>query len=211
MFFPISLPAGAAPEVAPQRAHMVSLYSSYADGYDQAAAADGYFSPGRIAHAMAATLTDRQSCILDVACGTGLVGLELQQIGYRNLTGVDIVLPMLSRAQAKNCYGLVVLADVNTPLPFAARTFDAISCAGAFYDDNLRANALENLLPLLKPRGYLFCDIEMHAWTHYGFREVFEHPDSRNVFAELNVEPAQLFRAPDDTEQQGYYVTLRMA
>jgi predicted TPR repeat methyltransferase len=211
MRLPLPPSIEAVSDVTVHRAQIISVYDSYAAGYDNAAEADGYFSPGQIARSLATAVADHQACILDMACGTGLVGEQLHRLGYRNLIGADITFSMLSRARAKDCYSLVVQADANTPLPFAARSFDAITSAGAFYDGDLRATALENLLPLLKPGGYFFCDIEMHAWDHYGFRQLFEHPQIQNVFSDLTIEPAKMFRASGDEEQQGYYVTARMA
>ncbi|XP_003745210.1 methyltransferase-like protein 27 [Galendromus occidentalis] len=42
--------------------------------------------------------------ILDIGCGTGLVGKELTSLHYVNVHGVDIAPKMILLAQAKNCY-----------------------------------------------------------------------------------------------------------
>lgn len=50
--------------------------------------------------------------ILDLACGTGRVGVWLKDKGVRRLTGLDFTEEMLGKARAKNVYGMLVLADV---------------------------------------------------------------------------------------------------
>jgi SAM-dependent methyltransferase len=52
------------------------------------------------------------SNVLDLACGTGRVGVWLRDRGVQHLTGVDFTLEMLNKANEKNVYDALVLADV---------------------------------------------------------------------------------------------------
>ena len=47
---------------------------------------------------------DRNACILDVACGTGLVGEYMREHGYNNIDGVDFSPAMLERARERAVY-----------------------------------------------------------------------------------------------------------
>lgn len=70
--------------------------------------------------------------VLDVACGTGLLGIELQSMGYR-VTGVDASAAMLARARRRLGPAAVLVRDtlpVLTPRgPFdaAVSTFDGLN------------------------------------------------------------------------------------
>ena len=50
--------------------------------------------------------------VLDLACGTGLVGEALATRGFARLTGVDLSADMLGQARAKGCYDRLVAGDV---------------------------------------------------------------------------------------------------
>ena len=52
------------------------------------------------------------SNVLDLACGTGRVGVWLKNKGVRQLTGVDFTEAMLRQAGEKSVYDALVLADV---------------------------------------------------------------------------------------------------
>lgn len=56
--------------------------------------------------------------VLDLACGTGRVGVWLKSAGVDQLTGLDFTEEMLGKARSKNVYDTLVLADVaETGLP----------------------------------------------------------------------------------------------
>ncbi len=57
--------------------------------------------------------------LLDVGCGTGWLGLELRERGFR-VTGVDMSSAMLARAQSR----FTVVRGDAMRLPFADRSFD---------------------------------------------------------------------------------------
>ena len=50
----------------------------------------------------------RSVSILDLACGTGLLGGEVIKHGYVNLDGLDASLQMLNQARKKNIFKLVI-------------------------------------------------------------------------------------------------------
>jgi SAM-dependent methyltransferase len=60
-------------------------------------------------------------CGLDLACGTGRVGVWLRGQGVRHLDGLDFTPEMLAQAEAKGVYDRLMLADMlATGLPAAA-------------------------------------------------------------------------------------------
>ena len=91
-----------------------SYYRDFARHYDSSfAAALGYVYPGAVARAlMACKLPDGP--ILDVGCGTGLVGVELRKAQPDLLVdGVDISPEMLAVAAQKSLYGRLFEVDLT--------------------------------------------------------------------------------------------------
>ena len=59
--------------------------------------------------------------VLDLACGTGRIGVWLRTQGVRRLDGLDFTPEMLARAEAKGIYDRLIRADMlATGLPTAA-------------------------------------------------------------------------------------------
>jgi SAM-dependent methyltransferase len=72
---------------------------------------------------------------LDLACGTGRVGVWLKNRGVRHLTGLDFTLEMLAIAGDKNVYDTLVLADVaGTDLQSGAYDLIVESLADEHFD-----------------------------------------------------------------------------
>jgi SAM-dependent methyltransferase len=72
---------------------------------------------------------------LDLACGTGRIGVWLKGQGVKQIDGVDITPEMLSKAKEKNVYASLLNADIlNTPLPDAS--YDL--CIQVLADEHLR-------------------------------------------------------------------------
>lgn len=64
-------------------------------------------------HAKARGL-DKSTCrILDVGCGTGLVGQELAARGFKQITGIDFSEQMLEAAAVKQVYANLQNFDIN--------------------------------------------------------------------------------------------------
>jgi len=70
--------------------------------------------------------------VVDVACGIGLPGQTLRLCGYRGvLSGCDISPGMVDRTRSRGAYDEVLVADVNTGLPWDDSTADVVICTGA--------------------------------------------------------------------------------
>merc|ERR1711907_63902 len=78
----------------------------------------GYPDPKKVAemvakHTKAMGLSKDNVRILDLACGTGLVGQELARLGFSNIVGFDISTGMLEQAHQKGVYEELVEHDIN--------------------------------------------------------------------------------------------------
>ncbi len=92
--------------------------------------------------------------ILDAGAGTGKVGQALSQLGYSNITAMDLSIGMLEEARKKQVYTALYAANLEEPLTVCEpETFDVITAIGVFTYGHASPAGLRHLLPLLKPGG----------------------------------------------------------
>ena len=66
--------------------------------------------------------------VLDLGCGTGLVGLEMAEIA-RRLCGIDISAKMVERARARDVYTSLVCTSITSYLEETTERYDVIVAA----------------------------------------------------------------------------------
>ena len=89
--------------------------------------------------------------VLDVACGTGDMAVELLRQGC-SVTGVDLSNEMMTIAKRKAPQAEYRLADVER-LPFGDACFDAVTCAFGVRNFVHLEQDLSEMLRVLKPGG----------------------------------------------------------
>lgn len=104
---------------APPSAFVETLFDQYADRFDKALVERlAYRVPDLITAALAAAGADRFSHVVDLGCGTGLMGERLRRC-TSFLEGVDISAGMLKKAEAKRIYDRLSRQDLQTFDPAA--------------------------------------------------------------------------------------------
>jgi len=111
-----------------------------------------------VAVSLNTVLSDPDATVLDVACGTGDLALELNRETKARIIGTDFCRPMLSLAQAKAATELkpipFVEGDAMT-LPFGDNQFDAVTIAFGLRNLANVADGLKELCRVLRPGGSL--------------------------------------------------------
>lgn len=92
-----------------------------------------------------------QGKVLDVACGTGDMVVELQKRGCE-VTGADLSEEMMAIAKQKAPQAEYRLADVER-LPFGNASFDAVTCAFGVRNFVHLEQGISEMLRVLKPGG----------------------------------------------------------
>ena len=105
---------------------------------------------------------------MDFGCGTGLMGIELKKVGYKNIYGIDGSAEMLAIADTKGVYKWTweVLVGV-TELPLGdlykedlpGSGFDAVFCSACLIKGHLPNVAFEEMLKCLRPGGHMIFSI----------------------------------------------------
>lgn len=92
-----------------------------------------------------------QGNVLDVACGTGDMAVELLRQGC-SVTGVDLSKEMMAIAKQKSSSATYIVADAEH-LPFGDASFDAVTCAFGVRNFVHLEQGLKEMLRVLKPGG----------------------------------------------------------
>src|SRR5215218_5740790 len=105
-------------------------YDTWAQSYDDDLASWSYQAPAMVARTVV-TLDPRVDSVLDVGCGTGLVGRALRARGFAGqILGLDISLASLDVAREGGAYDSLAQADLQQPLAVDDDGVGAVVCVG---------------------------------------------------------------------------------
>ena len=105
-------------------------YDEWAKAYDDDLASWSYQAPTVVAETVVSSHPDAGS-VLDVGCGTGLVGRALRARGFAGeLHGRDISEASLEIAQRSGAYDSLEQADLQQRLAFEDDSLDVVVCVG---------------------------------------------------------------------------------
>ncbi len=156
------------PDVPPS-SFIERLFDDYAERFDEALVDRlDYSVPGKLADLLLAYAGGDHifETVVDLGCGTGLFGKEISRLS-NNLEGYDLSANMLSKADEKQYYTLLGLADLSLP-PESCGLFDRrprhradlVSAADVLmYLGNLEA-AFANVDQLIRPGGHFAFSVE---------------------------------------------------
>lgn len=120
-------------------------------------------------------LDDPNALILDVACGTGDLSIELQTHADASVIGTDFCRPMLAVAAEKNTKESLAIPYVEGDamrLGFASDSFDAVTIAFGLRNLSNFSDGLAELRRVLKTGGRIVV-LEFSSPAIPGFRQLF--------------------------------------
>lgn len=157
-------------------------YRDWADTYDRDLLDEfGYRAPHAAVDALEQLLPSRDSVILDMGCGTGLVGELLRGLGYRHLDGLDLSPEMLEKAKARRIYRTLGEADLAACLALDP-IYDAVICVGVFSHQRNQPFDLVKLFAGLKPGGALVATVNGKGWREIGWETLLEQSAREHGF-----------------------------
>jgi ubiquinone/menaquinone biosynthesis C-methylase UbiE len=128
------------------------LYDEWSQTYEQDLVGNlGYTGHLIAAKALASVTPNKAASIIDICCGTGLVGQELKALGYTHIDGIDISEEMLNVARPKAIYGKLVSGDLIKTTVIEAGAYQAAVCAGSFAPGHLGPECFPEIIRMVQP------------------------------------------------------------
>ncbi len=211
--------SGATPATQPEGMTR-GLFDRYANRFDtHLVGALKYRVPQLISEMILARFPHRNLNVLDLGCGTGLLGAALGAIGGY-FVGVDLSLPMLEVAKKHNVYSRFHNVNLLDALDATdANEYEVIVAADVFIYVGALDAAIRDSFKVLKPGGWLFFSCEsapeegpdyvLHKSMRYGHTTGYvKRLLNAAGFAEPSIDDIDL-RMEQDAIIPGYLVAVQ--
>ncbi len=183
-------------------ADSIRLYGEWADTYDSGfVEREGYIVHLRVAELLLRQRSLIDGAVLDVGCGTGIVGVCLREGGIEVVDGVDISPPMLAEAGKKTTkddvpvYRNLIAADLTQRLDMPDNQYAGLISAGTFTHGHLGPDSLDELWRVAAPGAV--CAIGVRS-THYesmGFGEKLSNDVANGMITKPDIAEVDMYTA----------------
>ena len=199
----------------------IQLYKDWADTYDE----DFIAAKGYVGYLNAAKFFLEQEGrldgpVLDVGCGTGVVGIALRDGGIAAVDGIDISEAMLDQARDKKAhdgtlaYTHLIQADLTETIAIESNTYAGIVSAGTFTHGHLGPESLDELWRVAAPGAVCSIAINAAHFDSQGFAGKISDDVKRGVVTEPDINIADTYTHKltdvDDENNQPMIVVRRV-
>lgn len=162
-------------------------YDAWAESYDDDLVSWSYQAPGVAAEAVIAHQPEART-VLDVGCGTGLVGKALRARGCAaRIVGLDISQASLRVAHQTGAYDALDRADLQQPLGVEDDSMDALVCAGVMtYLPDVEA-VWREFARVVLPGGIIVVTQREDLWEPRRCQQVIDRLATDDVWTALDI------------------------
>lgn len=165
-------------------------YDQWAEEYDADLESEyGWISPQRTSEYVAKHVA-KEGSILDAGAGTGLVGECLHEMGFRNMTAMDLSLGMLEVARRKNIYQGLDQMTMGETLGYETDQFDASVIVGVFTQGHAPASSIDELVRVVKGGGHIVFSLRTDTYLENGFKNKMDSLESAGLWKLVEVSDA---------------------
>ena len=183
----------------------IRLYENWAETYESDfVAAKGYVYHKRVVEQMREHITSIHGAMLDVGCGTGIVGIALQQAGFDTIDGIDISPAMLAESRKKTTpdgrpvYRNLIEADLTKHVDASSGSYAGIISAGTFTHGHLGPETLDQLWRLARPGARCVVGINSRHYDLMGFGEKIAADSSSGIISSPELIEVEIYDSDDD-------------
>lgn len=182
--------------------NLETLYDEWANDYDQQIWASGNPYIAIAAGFAGRLISDFDAKILDAGCGTGNMAQILQQMGYRNIDGLDPSAGMLTVARHKQLYNDLHQLYLGSQVDLPDASYDAVVAAGVLTHGHAPPESLDGILKLTRDGGVILFSLSQIAFEEMGFRDKIAELDNAGSWRKLG--QSNLFRTYPFSEQEAH-------
>ena len=208
---------GEDPPAIALRRQVEELFDGYAERFDGHLVNDLHYRVPRLLR----TAVDRHTPpkpleILDLGCGTGLVGEAFRDRACR-LVGIDVSRKMLEKARSKAIYDVLLEGDALTALRPSQGTYDLVVAADVFIYLGDLSPIFATVTPALRAGGRFAFSIEGHEGPGYRFHSTGRFSHSLEYIRTLAVQSGlhldelsrEMIRLQNGSPVDGFILILR--
>lgn len=195
-------------------AEIAQHYDAWAGTYDDDLDTWSYQAPGAVADILVA-LDPPPDALLDIGCGTGLVGKALRARGFTGrVVGLDISQVSLDLAQLSGAYDDLRPADLQQSLPLDADGADALVCCGVMTYLPAVEAVWREFARVVRPGGHVVLTQREDLWAPRHCQEVIDRLAAEGVWTPVDVRGPEPYLPDSGNALAGlgcYYVTTRVS
>jgi predicted TPR repeat methyltransferase len=175
-----------------QQDTIAELYDGLSSHYEEIYLRAGWHDPLKCAELAKVCVGDEGAAVgevLDMGCGTGLVGQYLKERGFSAVVGVDASKGMLEKAREKNAYTELVELFLGKPETFPENLrdrFTVITASGILAEGHLDNNVFEEMLLALKQGGSAVFATRTMYLTKYNYIEKMNELEAQGKWKKLH-------------------------
>jgi SAM-dependent methyltransferase len=144
-------------------------YDEWAAEYDKDLGGLGWTGPRAAAEALS-RFVPADAKVLDAGAGTGLVGVELRELGFSHLTAIDISTGMLNVARETGAYEALKREVLGEELSYPTDAFDAVISVGTLTIGHAPPDSLDELIRVTRPGGNIVFSMRPDHFEPSGFK-----------------------------------------
>lgn len=211
-----SLGAEAVPVTAPER-FVTELFDQCADRFEERLVEKlKYRAPELLFGAAKRFLPSGSLDILDLGCGTGLLGVRVHPLA-RTLIGVDLSSNMLKIARARRIYDNLICGELVEFLQSQTRSFDLVVATDVFIYVGDLSGVFRGARGALRERGVFGFSVEASEETGFVLRDTCRYAHSVDYLRKLADQHGfacetidrGIIRQQDGKDVVGYLAILR--
>lgn len=129
--------------------------------------------------------------VLDLACGTGLVGQYLSEQGFQNIYGIDISANMLEECSNKGVYTELDQHSLGNPEDMPEKfknKHDFVTCAGLINNNHMDYLLFEEMLLTCKQGGYVVFAARFSYMGKYWYDDIIQEMHNSMRWKLINTE-----------------------
>ncbi|OED35244.1 hypothetical protein AB833_31110 [Chromatiales bacterium (ex Bugula neritina AB1)] len=173
-------------------------YDDWADSYDTDLLQEYGYCAHRIAvNALSERLPDTNATIMDVGCGTGLVGVELAALGYTVIDGLDISARMLAEASKLSIYRQLTRVNAETDENTAQTSYDAVISVGTFGVGHMGPKGMSKVGIHAKDGGLILLFMNAEPFVDLDFQSEIDKLSADNFWTLETIEDHNYMDALD--------------
>jgi predicted TPR repeat methyltransferase len=162
-------------------------YNAWAQSYDDDLTSWSYQAPTVVAEIVVTRYPEAAS-VLDVGCGTGLVGRALRAGGFKGqVLGRDISRASLEIARQSGAYDSIEQADLQQRLAFDTDSVDAVVCVGVMTYLPEVESVWREFARVARPGGLVVATQREDLWDTRTCQAVVDRLQNEGVWTPLDI------------------------